>query len=321
MRRCKNSILASLLLGLTGCDAIWQPKVGATWQIILSDASAKDLRAPWPNVEAFDADLYDVPKSSWQSMNAAGIHSICYFSAGSWEDWRPDADKFPKKDIGKPLDGWPGENWLNITSPAVRSVMSERLDLAKAKGCHAVDPDNVDVYDNGGGGFGLTSADSLDYVKFLAAEAHKRGMACGLKNALKLIPDVLDDVQFAVNEQCVQYEECNKLMPFTKAGKPVFGIEYPHPPITKAKVNSVCDSRYRPKDFSTLVKYLNLNSTEWPCPIEAVSAISTYPSPASSSSSSAMPSPTKSNNALRLGCSWAPMLSSGLLTLVATMLL
>ena len=200
--------------------------------------------------------------------------------------------------------------------------MAQRLDLAKSKNCTGVDPDNVDVYDNGGGGFNLTTADSLSYVKFLAAAAHKRGMACSLKNALALIPHVLNDVDFAVNEQCVQYQECGTELAFTKAGKPVFGIEYPNPPITQGKVHHVCDSKYRPKDFSTLVKYLNLNETIWTCPTQKLAPNYTYPggSSSSSASSSAMPSPTNANNAPDRGSNWAQPLLPGSLTLAFVML-
>ena len=31
---------------------------------------------------------------------------ILYSSAGSFENWRPDQDKFPDSVKGKPLDGW-----------------------------------------------------------------------------------------------------------------------------------------------------------------------------------------------------------------------
>lgn len=39
---------------------------------------------------------------------------ICYFSAGSWEDWRPDAGQFPDSVKGNNLEDWPGEKWLDI---------------------------------------------------------------------------------------------------------------------------------------------------------------------------------------------------------------
>ena len=80
--------------------------------------------------------------------------------------------------------------------------MKDRMDLAVTKGCAAIDPDNIDAYDNGGGGFNLSAADAVDYVQFLATEGHKRGLAVGLKNGGVIVDRVLKDVDFQVNEQC-----------------------------------------------------------------------------------------------------------------------
>jgi hypothetical protein len=55
------------------------------------------------------------------------------------------------------------------------------MEMCKAKGFIAVDPDNVDGYTNDNG-FDLTAADQLDFNKWLAATAHGLGMAVGLKN-------------------------------------------------------------------------------------------------------------------------------------------
>lgn len=71
---------------------------------------------------------------------------LCYFSAGSYENWRPDAAQFTQSDLGLDLDGWAGEKWLNTNSENVRRIMKDRIDLAKEKGCDGVDPDNVDGY-------------------------------------------------------------------------------------------------------------------------------------------------------------------------------
>ena len=48
-----------------------------------------------------------------------------------------------------------------------RSDPGERLDLAAAKGCDAVDPDNVDGYANPTG-FDLTGDDQLAFNRWLA---------------------------------------------------------------------------------------------------------------------------------------------------------
>ena len=44
-----------------------------------------------------------------------GKKVICYFSAGSHEDWRADVGSVASDDLGLQLDNWPGERWWNIT--------------------------------------------------------------------------------------------------------------------------------------------------------------------------------------------------------------
>src|SRR5258708_2469820 len=82
----------------------------------------------------------------------------------------------------------------------------------------------VDAYNNDNG-FGLTQQDAINYILFLAGAAAKHNMGIGLKNALEILPQVQDKVQFCVNEQCAQFDECNKYNDFLNS-KPVFHIEY-----------------------------------------------------------------------------------------------
>ncbi|MGQ0823871.1 MAG: endo alpha-1,4 polygalactosaminidase, partial [Actinomycetota bacterium] len=46
------------------------------------------------------------------------------------------------------------------------------------------------------------------------------------KNALDEVPALVDAFDFAVNEQCFEYDECDALRPFLARGKPVFSAEY-----------------------------------------------------------------------------------------------
>jgi hypothetical protein len=174
----------------------------------------------------YDIDLFDAPQSVIDALHGDGRIVICYFSAGSYEDWRPDAAGFPQSVRGEPLDGWPGESWLDIRDlDALRPIMQARLDLAVQKACDGVEPDNVDGYSNNSG-FPLTASDQLAYNIWLADEAHKRGLSIGLKNDLDQVPDLLPYFDWALNEQCFEYDECDTLLPFIQAGKAVFGVEY-----------------------------------------------------------------------------------------------
>jgi hypothetical protein len=103
--------------------------------------------------------------------------------------------------------------------------MAGRLELAVTKQCDRVVSDNVDGYQNDPG-FPVTAADQLEFNRFLATAAHSRGLAVGLKNDLDQIAKLVGDFDFAVNEQCHEFSECDQLQPFIAAGKPVFNAEY-----------------------------------------------------------------------------------------------
>ena len=204
----------------------------------------------------YDIDLFDTSAATIAGLKSAGRRVICYFSAGSYEDWRPDAATFPAATLGNPLDGWPGERWLDTRATAVRDIMKARMDLALSKGCDAIDPDNIDGYTNSPG-VPLTAATQLDYNRFLANEAHARHLAVGLKNDLDQIRDLVSYYDFAVNEQCFQYSECDLLTPFISAQKPVYEIEY-------STSTSICGAA-NAAGFDTLLKNLDLGAYRVPC--------------------------------------------------------
>ncbi|KAF1914213.1 glycoside hydrolase superfamily [Ampelomyces quisqualis] len=203
----------------------WVPKVNDTWQIILSHPPLVSDSVT-PDVSIFDIDLFDSPASTIAQLHKLGKKVICYFSAGSYENWRPDAKDFKNDDLGNNLDDWPGEKWINLNSKNVREIMKKRVEMAKQKGCDGVDPDNVDGYENDNG-VGLTINDSIEYIRYLSMVTSPLNLTLGLKNAKGIISAVLPLVSFSVNEQCAQYNECNDFQPFIAAGKPVFHIEYP----------------------------------------------------------------------------------------------
>lgn len=201
--------------------ARWTPAGGDTWQwqLVGTIDTAYD-------VAVYDVDLIDAPQATIDLLHRQGRRVVCYFSAGSSEDFRSDAGLFAAADKGKKLDGWDGERWLDIRSDNVRRFMTaQRLDLAAVKTCDGVEPDNVDGYANDTG-FPLTAADQLAYNRFLATEAHRRGLAVGLKNDVEQVAALAEAFDFAVNEQYHEYDECALLRPFTAAGKPVFNAEY-----------------------------------------------------------------------------------------------
>ena len=237
-----------------GSHGMWHPAPGTAWQWQLSGTIDTSF-----DVAMYDVDLFDAPDATIAALHAAGRVVICYFSAGSREDWRADANDFPAASLGSPLDGWPGERWIDTRSPAVRAIMRARLDRAVARGCDGVEPDNVDGYANDNG-LGLTAANQLDYNRFLASEAHARNLSVGLKNDLDQVTKLVGDFDWALNEECFKYGECSMLTPFITAGKAVFQVEYG----TKSRADAICSSA-RTRHFSTLVKHLGLDAYRIAC--------------------------------------------------------
>ena len=124
------------------------------------------------------------------------------------------------------LEGWPDEKWLDIRQLDILGPLIEaRLDLAVNKGCDGVEPDNIDAYTNRSG-FPLTAQDQLQFNTWLAQQAHARGLSVGLKNDIGQVPELVSAFDWALNEQCFEYAECDMLVPFVQAGKAVFGVEY-----------------------------------------------------------------------------------------------
>lgn len=213
-----SSIFLALFCSTLSASPLAIP-VDGSWHLQL------DGTLQTPDRQVYDIDLYDTPTSTITTLKAQGRIVICYFSAGTWEDWREDASQYPDAAKGKALDDWAGERWLDIRRQDVRNLLAKRLDLAVSKGCDGVDPDNVDGYSNDNG-LNLTQGEQLSFARWMAKHAHLRNLSVGLKNAIELLPYVADDYDFAVNESCYQYKECDVYKTLRSQGKPVFIAEY-----------------------------------------------------------------------------------------------
>jgi len=159
-------------------------------------------------------------------LHARGARVVCYISMGSWEDWRADADMFPESVIGRKYRGWAGERWLDIRRvDLLAPILSARLDLCAAKGFDGVEPDNLDGFLNKTG-FALTYDDQLAFNRWVADQAHARGLSVGLKNDLDQVADLVKWFDWAVVEECLVEGTCDLASPFPVDGKPVVMMEY-----------------------------------------------------------------------------------------------
>ncbi len=198
-----------------------RPDAATTWQWQLSGTVNTGY-----DVAVYDVDLFKEDAALLEQLHTDGRMVICYFSGGSYENWREDEDQFDPAVIGNTLEGWEDENWLDIRHPNVHGIMRARLDIAADKGCDGVEPDNMDGYANDSG-FPLTATDQLAYNRFIGNEAHQRGLAVALKNDGPQAADLVAYYDLSVNEQCHEYGECGDLAVFTEADKPIFNAEYP----------------------------------------------------------------------------------------------
>jgi hypothetical protein len=234
----------------------WHPAVGLTWQWQIGDLDI-DISV---EADVYDIDLY-VDQVVIDQLHAKGRKVICYISVGSYEDWRPDIGQFPPEVLGNDYDGWAGEKWLDIRRiDLLAPIMRSRLDLCKAKGFDAVEPDNMEIYTNETG-FPLTYGDQLKFALWLADEVHQRGLAIGQKNAADQISDLVDVYDFAITEDYFYYGDAEKMLPYVKAGKPVFAAEYTD---LSGDFDLFCQ-KSKQLNFSIILKNRNLDAWTQTC--------------------------------------------------------
>jgi hypothetical protein len=139
--------------------------------------------------------------------------------------------------------------------------MNARLDLAVSKGCDAVDPDNVDLHDHNTG-FSITIGEMESFNLALVSAAHARGLAIGLKNDLGQLDAIASAYDFAVNEECFAFDECDVYADnFLAEDKAVFHIEY----VAANQAASVC-AVTEALGLSTVIKDYDLSAAVTFCP-------------------------------------------------------
>jgi hypothetical protein len=232
--------------------ALWQPALGTAWQWQLTNPIDTSV-----NVPVYDVDAMETTDAEVSALHAKGRKVICYVDVGAYENYRPDATSFPASMLGT-SNNWPGQKWVDIRQiKTLEPIMAARFDVCQRKGFDAIEADEVDGYKSDTG-FPLTEQDQLTYNRMLAQLAHQRGLSIGLKNDLDQIPQLVNDFQFAINEQCFQYQECDKLLPFIQAGKAVFEAEY------QLSNDQFC-AQAKPMGLSSMRKNVDLDAPRWPC--------------------------------------------------------
>lgn len=231
----------------------WQPSAGLSWQIQLTTPLDVSVDA---SVYAVDLNLTD--SSTIAQLHALNRRVICRLSAGAGDTTQPAVAALPQAAVGNAAPD--NLHWLDIRHAAVRTLMANAFAAARTKGCDAVDPTHLDGY-QASTGFSLTEQDSVTFLTNLATDAHAIDLSIGLDNAVELGTRVASVVDWAMNESCVKYSECNQLTAFSQLNKPVFHYEF----ADAQNLSSVCDVT-GPLGFSSILKRLSLDAWQVRCP-------------------------------------------------------
>lgn len=230
-----------------------------------------------------DGDVVELPEGALagtiDDLHARGPRTvvICYLDTGAYEHYRPDAHRFPGyrerlSDIPDrseaPEDGsvigwgsgWEEERWLDIRESerdAFADIMWARLDLAERLGCDGVEPDQNNPLDNDPG-FPITVDDQISWYREIAEQAHARGLSVGMKNGHDqpgAVAELVEVFDWALPEECVEFDECDALLPFIEQDKAVFAVDYED----GVEAEPAC-SEHAAREFDGLVKDKPLTS-------------------------------------------------------------
>lgn len=167
---------------------------------------------------------------------------------------------FPSSVIGSGT-GWSGERWLDIRRSSwslFAPIIWARLDLARSIGCDGVEPDQNNPIGNSPG-FPISLADQTAWYLEVARQAHARGLSVGMKNGIESVGRAtVAAFDWALNEECFQYDECEVMRRFVSVGKAVFQVEYEGSPA------DFCPSALA-LGFSSMKKRLSLDSWRQRC--------------------------------------------------------
>jgi hypothetical protein len=182
--------------------------------------------------------VYDIDGENNDAATVAALHAlgpnvkvVCYVDVGTYENFRSDAASFPASVRGA-SNGWPGEQWLDARQQSILlPIMKNRfIQWCVNKGFDAIEPDNLDAWSNSSG-FPLTEADNLSYDTAIASLAHSLNMSIGLKNLPGNSAQLEPSFDWALDEQCTEFSECDSYKTsFLAKGKAVWDVEYSKAP-------------------------------------------------------------------------------------------
>ncbi len=224
---------------------------GADWWRPNSDAP---IPWHWQLTGEFDASdipslssrrVFDLDGELTSAETVAALHAlgddvvvICYFDAGVYETYRSDAQMFVDAGLdGGPSDlGWEDSYWVDVRDlDALMPILEHRMkDWCLAKGFDAIEPDETEVWANWNEQRPedpITLEQNNAFQEAVSAMGHGLGLSVGLKGNNTEAPALEPLFDWALTEQCWEFEECEFFRDsFVAQGKAVFSVEYDVPP-------------------------------------------------------------------------------------------
>lgn len=176
------------------------------------------------DAELFVIDLFDARDDTIDRLRQDGRVIVAYVSAGTYEPWRPDTEALPMSVLGARLVGYPDERWLDVRDPAVRTLMSGRMDLARERGSAGVLLTSLEGY-RVDSGHPLSQADQLEYNLWLAQQAQQRQLSAGISGDWAQAEALAEAYGFAIHVDCIASGRCQELQPYVDRGRAVFDLE------------------------------------------------------------------------------------------------
>lgn len=222
--------------GLGGEGGNYGADTAATTGGIISwDVQYTESFVPSRDVAVIALDMNEPERI--RSARAKGQQVICYVSVGTAENWRRDYIRFPPEVLGHEWDEWPGERFLDIRRQDILlPIMTERFAACARAGATAISPDNQDQ--QWAGAFPISQADAVSYVKALAGIAHGMGLQISQNNNPDTVSALVQTLDFMIAEDCFAEGWCPDVLPYARAGKPVYAIEYTD---TGVDFDAACD--------------------------------------------------------------------------------
>jgi hypothetical protein len=205
---------------------------------VLSLPAVMDVDGDYNTRDASTTSTAHVSRGVGEAFQARGQFTVCYMDAGVQEGARPGQGPLDRElpytfpaDRQAEASDWGGW-WIDFTAPGtgttqpdprVLAVIEKRiqdwclnliptepnLSRCGAPRCGGIEFDEVDYWENQGGGYpDVTYTSQLAYDRALYALAHKYGLAVVHKGDLAQVRDLEPSADATLNEECAQYREC-----------------------------------------------------------------------------------------------------------------